>query len=114
MSDKKIIMFSFDGINEHIGELKNNMSKNFLFIENVFTVMKAPDKNGGIVINLLPPFLSASNSAEFNVNRDKCVWIIHDSDKINKDLLELYYKEVDYRNKRKEEKKDNPVRLLEG
>ena len=52
MSDKKIIMFSFDGINEHIGELKNSMSKNFLFIENVFTIMKTQDKNGGLVINL--------------------------------------------------------------
>ena len=114
MSDKKIIMFSFDGINEHIGELKNSMSKNFLFIENVFTIMKTQDKNGGLVINLLPAFMSISNSVEFNVNRDKCVWIIHDDEKINKDLLELYYKELDYINKRKEEKKDNPVRLLEG
>ena len=47
MSDKKIIMFSFDGINEHIGELENSMRKNFLFIENVFTIMKTQDKDGG-------------------------------------------------------------------
>ena len=77
--DSKLIVFSMDGTDEHLGVIESETDTHYI-INHVFTFAKQYDASGKLTVNVVPFVLNSVGIKKITIMKTKIAWFTEEMD----------------------------------